>query len=168
MAWEKQHFFFKTSLTGDRYDTNKIVQQSDYNYEHDDLTFISRRNGLRQNLIEIFNRLKCSFDLDFLLNNKEFSYEDFDKTQIIFTLPQQIKVINSINALYTAINNHQLTLYGDNVANWVHDAKYSETSKLDCEYNDTMREAVWTLELIRRFFEQSIKQKKIIVKYESN
>ncbi|MFW2177367.1 MULTISPECIES: hypothetical protein [unclassified Moraxella] len=168
MAWEKFHSFLKTSIIAEKYDTEEIVENHNFNSENDYLFINSRRNGLKWNLKEIFQTLNDSFGLEFLLNDEDLPHENLDETQIIFSSQQQMDVINSIHTLYQEIENQRPKLLGDDIYCLVQKAKLLETSNFSFEDNDSMTEAILTIEEIRRFFEDSVKKNQIIIKYESN
>lgn len=171
MASYKEHDFFKTSLVADKYDSTAIMNAENFNLKHDNLYFSSRRNGLRDSYLAIFKALDNSFNLEFMVNDDYIdSWEEYDEKQIIFPLEKQVEVVQSINALYSAIENHQLNFESiDDKVGFVEEAKSCETSLIkECLDPDwcNIRRAILILELIKRFFEESIEEKKTIIKYE--
>lgn len=173
MAWYKDYDFFKTSLVTDKYNTTAIMNAKDFDHDRDNLYFSSRRNELRSSYLEIFNALDNSFNLEFMVNGDSVdSWKEYDEKQVIFPLEKQIEVVQSINTLFSAFEKHPLNKdYEDDKVGHVEEAKSYETSIIKQSLDPdgcTVRRVILILELIRRFFEESIKEKKTIVKYELN
>lgn len=170
MSWHVYDMFFKTPKTYASLGMEEIPNKSNFDYDKDHLYFSFRNNGLGETLKHYFSLFNNEFNLAFLTDYQRYSpTKDIEDTKQIIYKDEQDSILQGLDTLLSKLVNlpdiHYPNLTYAQMLERLQSMNVKEiNSQLDVD-NEHPFAFIAVLELLKRFFKQSLQQDRVIVYY---